>query len=167
MGFLIDGFNLIYKFPKLEGMMYVSKLNEARAGLLGILKEYQQVKPGSIRIVFDGKRDHGDSLRSEKIGSLEIFYSHDLSADHLIKQFIKADPNPRMTTVITSDKDIAVYVNRFRAPVIKSEDFATQIQDAIVRQNAVKRPEKDADPKLSDDELLYWEELFKNRKNLT
>lgn len=164
MGLLIDGFNLIYKFPELEGMMYASKLNEARKGLLDILKEYQTIKPGLIRVVFDGKRDHGDPLLHETIGRIDIFYSHDLSADYLIKQFIKQDINPRMTTVITSDKDITLYVNRFKAPVIKSENFAAQIQETIVNHNMKKEPEKNINPRLSEDELSYWEELFKNRK---
>ena len=163
MGFLIDGFNLIYKFPELEGLMYEGKLNAARKGLLDILKEYQKIKPGSIRVVFDGKRDHGDSLRRETIGKIEVYYSQDLSADFLIKQFIKQEINPRMTTVVTSDKDIIFYVNRFRAVVLKSEDCAAQIIKEIEQQNEIKQPEKNIDPILSDDELSYWEELFKNR----
>ncbi|MDY6970645.1 MAG: NYN domain-containing protein, partial [Spirochaetota bacterium] len=41
MAFLIDGFNLIYKFPQLEELMYQDRLVDARVGLLNKLKEYQ------------------------------------------------------------------------------------------------------------------------------
>ncbi|GEM_PF-2098495 len=34
MPILIDGFNLIYKFPELEGLMYEGKLAEARAATI-------------------------------------------------------------------------------------------------------------------------------------
>ena len=42
MAILIDGFNLIYKFPDLEALMYEERLNDARKGLLSKLKEYQK-----------------------------------------------------------------------------------------------------------------------------
>ena len=52
--FLIDGFNLIYKFPDLEEKMLRGQLDDARAGLLDRLKEYQRIKKARIRVVFDG-----------------------------------------------------------------------------------------------------------------
>lgn len=54
---LIDGFNLIYKFPELEALMYESKLNLAREGLLKILNQYK-VKRGNtvMHVFFDGKK---------------------------------------------------------------------------------------------------------------
>lgn len=163
MGLLIDGFNLIYKFPELEGFMYAGKLNEARNGLLGILKEYHDIKPVGIRIIFDGKRNQGDQTYQERVGGFDIYYSHDYSADYLIKEFVKNDLNPRMITVVTSDNDIISYVVRFRAQTIKSEAFAEQINAAIAKHRGVKEPEKETNPSLTDEDISYWEELFKNR----
>ncbi len=163
MAFLIDGFNLIYKFPELEEKMYQNKLNDARKGLLDILKGFQQIKKTHIRVVFDGKKNPSHNLKSETIGTIDVYYSLDFSADHLIKQFIKKDLNPRMTTVVTSDKDIIFFVNRFRTKVMESEKFAKYVENTIEEFYAEDIPEKEENPQLSDDELNYWEDMFKNK----
>ncbi len=55
---LIDGFNLIYKFPELETLMYESKLNLAREGLLKLLNQYKTKRGNTvIHVFFDGKKD--------------------------------------------------------------------------------------------------------------
>ena len=107
MVLLIDGFNLIYKFPDLEEKMLRGMLDDARAGLLDRLKEFQKLKKSRIRIVFDGTKGPSRRTRTERIGTIDVYYSLDYSADFLIKEFIKKDPNPKMTTVVTSDKDTA------------------------------------------------------------
>ena len=87
MGYLIDGFNLIYKFPHLEEMMYRNELNRARKGLIDILKRFEHIKKAEIRVVFDGKKNQGDNTEQEHSGKIKIYYSLDYSADHLIKEF--------------------------------------------------------------------------------
>lgn len=163
MPLLIDGFNLIYKFPDLEEKMYQNLLNEARQGLLEKLKEYQKIKKAKIRVVFDGKKAPSVEKKSERIGSIDVYYSLDYSADFLIKQFIKKDINPRMTTVVTSDKDIIFYVNRFRAKVQTSENFACHLNETIEEFYSQKVPEKEDNPVLSKEEISFWERLFKGK----
>jgi len=161
MALLIDGFNLIYKFPHLEELMYLGELNKARAGLLDILNDYKKIKKKEkITVVFDGKKNISDNLKSERIAGIPIFYSLDLSADYIIKQFVKKDKNPKMITVITSDKEIIFYIKRFNAKNIKSEIFARDIQQQIEESNSPKIPEKDENPILSEDEINFWEKLF-------
>jgi len=167
MPLLIDGFNLIYKFPELEVMMYIGQLNEARAGLLAILKEYQKIKKTSIRVVFDGKKEKSLETTSEKIGKIDVYYSLDYSADYLIKQFIKKDLNPKMTTVITSDKDIIFYINRFGAKNITSEKFADMVNTTFkeIREEEEQRKitsEKE-NPSVTDEDITYWQKLFRKK----
>jgi predicted RNA-binding protein with PIN domain len=165
MSLLIDGFNLIYKFPDLEEKMYRGKLNEARIGLLEILYSYNKIKKTKIGVVFDGKRDLGDNTRQEQIMGIQVYYSHDFSADHLIKEFIKKDPNPRMTTVVTSDREIIFHLNPFKPEMIKSEDFAELVLQKLEEQNAPpEQPEKEEDPSLSQEEISFWEKMFKKRR---
>lgn len=161
---LIDGMNLLYKFPDLEGMMYEGRLNEARDGLVQILKEFRQIKKEHVRVVFDGKRRPSDNTRTETISRIEICYSHDLSADFIIKEYIKHDENPRMVTVVTSDKDIIFYVNRFKARVMQSEKFADYVKETIETARSTAVPEKDTNPAISDDEMRFWEKMFSRRK---
>lgn len=167
MPLLIDGFNLIYKFPELEAMMYSSRLNSARAGLLEKLKEYQKLKKTAIRVVFDGRKDKSLETTSEKIGKIDVYYSLDYSADYLIKQFIKKDLNPKMTTVITSDKDIIFYINRFGAKNITSEKFAEMVNSAfeehLEEQELKKVAAEKENPVVTDDEISYWQKLFRRK----
>ena len=164
MPLLIDGFNLIYKFPELEKNMYRGKLNEARRGLIEILFDYNKIKKTKIGIVFDGRRDLGDNTRQEQIMGIQVYYSHDFSADHLIKEFIKQDPNPRMTTVVTSDKEVIFHLNRFKPEIIKSEDFAELVLEKLKEQSLPPEPpEKDENPLLSQEEVSFWEKMFKKR----
>ncbi len=165
--FLIDGFNLIYKFPDLEEKMLRGQLNDARAGLLDRLKEYQRLKKAQIRVVFDGKKDPGIDVRSETVGTIDVYYSLDFSADFLIKQFIKKDLNPRSATVVTSDKDILFYVNRFSARTMTSEKFAEHVTRTILEEEEARDlPEKEHDPVVSDEEISFWERLFKKKRPL-
>jgi len=167
MPLLIDGFNLIYKFPELEALMYSGRLNAARAGLLVKLKEYQKIKKTSIRVVFDGKKDKAVETTSEKVGKIDVYYSLDYSADYLIKQFIKKDLNPKMTTVITSDKDIIFYINRFGAKNITSEKFAEIVNSAFAEileeEELQKITSEKENPSVSEDEISYWQKLFRKK----
>ncbi|MGV7927967.1 MAG: NYN domain-containing protein [Spirochaetota bacterium] len=164
MVYLIDGFNLIYKFPDLEGLMYQGRLSDARRGLLEKLKEYIKLSGDKVRIVFDGKKEKLLEIKNERVGTIDIYYSLDYSADFLIKQFIKKDLNPRMTTVVTSDKDIVRYVTRYRARVKTSEEFAEMLTRAMEKWIEEQIPEKEDDPKLDKEEIAFWERLFRGRK---
>lgn len=167
MPLLIDGFNLIYKFPELEARMYAGELNSARAGLLEILRDYQKIRKTAIRVVFDGKKDRSLETTSEKIGKIDVYYSLDYSADYLIKQFIKKDLNPKMTTVITSDKDIIFYINRFGAKNITSEKFSEIVNTAFKEsreENELRQitAEKE-NPSVTEEEISYWQKLFRKK----
>ncbi len=168
MALLIDGFNLIYKFPELESFMYYGQLNKAREGLLEILRDYQKIRKGGITVVYDGKKEPSIEIRSERIGSIDVYYSLDYSADYLIKQFIKKDMNPKMITVVTSDKDIIFYVNRFGAKNITSEKFAEHVKSVFDNSRLVedeKREEQEkVNPSISDDEISYWQKIFSGKK---
>ncbi len=164
MAILIDGFNLIYKFPDLEALMYEEKLYEARIGLLNKLKEYMRIRKRDIRVVFDGKKAPSLELRSERSGTIDVYYSLDYSADFLIKEFIKKDLNPRMTTVVTSDKDIIAYVTRFKARVMTSEEFAAEVNRAFEQWEEENTREKEDDPVVSEEDVSFWENLFKKKR---
>jgi len=168
MALLIDGFNLIYKFPELESYMYINQLDKARDGLLTILRDYQKIKKGGITVVFDGKKEPSRNIRSERSGSIDVYYSIDYSADYLIKEFIKKDMNPKMITVVTSDKEIIFFINRFGAKNITSEKFAEAVKSAIDAARMEKELEKiddaKANPSVTDEEITYWQKLF-TKKN--
>jgi uncharacterized protein len=160
MSLLIDGFNLIYKFPELEGLMYRNRLQEARKGLLEKLKKYQELTRYKIRVVFDGKKDKSLDMKSEKLSGIDVFYSLDFSADFLIKEFIRKDLNPRMTIVVTSDKGILDFVTRFKAKTKTSDEFVKHINRIFIKTEEAVELDKEDDPLISDEEINYWEKQF-------
>ncbi len=169
MRYLIDGFNLIYKFPELEELMYRSELNAARSGLLKILENLKKIHKCSVHVVFDGKKNPGCSIRHENIKNMEIDYSHDQSADYLIKQFVKQAKQPKEITVITSDRDILFYINRFSAKKMTSENFAQMINrlfnEKEEEESLKEEMEAKINPRISDEELSYWQKMFSQRSN--
>jgi len=160
---LIDGFNLIYKFPHLQEMMQAGRLPEAMKGLLELLRGYQKKTGKKIRVVFDGKKQNGLDMKSERVGKIDVFYSLESIADTLIMQFIKDDPRPELTAIVTSDKEIESYANRHRAPVIHSETFAELINEALKPEEEPEPEEKSEQVNLSADEISFWEKMFKRR----
>lgn len=169
MALLVDGLNLIYKFPELEAMMYYSQLDNAREGLLDILKRYQKLRKGGISVFFDGRKGPSNETKSEKSGTIDVYYSLDYSADFLIKQFVKKDTNPKMLTVVTSDKDIIFYINRFGAKNITSEKFAEHVNTVFKEfqeeQEQARVSMEKENPDISQDELSYWQKIFSRKKS--
>lgn len=164
MTYLIDGYNLIYQFPQLEELMLQNNLTQARNELLDMLKIFSRITGKKIRIVFDGNKNILNPITNEKYANIDVFYSLHYSADHLIKEFIRKDTQSRNTTVVTSDKDIIAFVSRYKTKTIKSEDFADFVNQTIRDFESALTPEKEEDPKLSKQEIEYWENLFKSRK---
>ncbi|HEY1405137.1 MAG TPA: NYN domain-containing protein [Spirochaetota bacterium] len=157
---LIDGFNLMYKFPDLAGKISRGDLRAAMQGLLVILADYRKATGKKIRVVFDGKKESGLDIREERVKGIDVFYSIDITADSLIMKFIKNDPQANQVTVVSSDKEIVSYVNRFRAPFILSENFAELVTTTLAPKEEPELPEKDEVVSLSGEELSFWEKLF-------
>ena len=160
---LIDGFNLIYKFPDLEEKISSGDLRGAMGGLLDLLSVYRKKTGKKIRVVFDGKKEAGLDLKQEKSRGIDVYYSINQKADYLIMRFIKDDPHADRVTVVTSDKEIVSYSNRYRAPVVLSENFADLVNEELQPDEEPEPPEKDDNVNLSDDDLSFWEKLFSGR----
>ncbi len=161
MTLLIDAFNLIYKFPELEERMYRGQLTEARRGLLELLLRLRSVwgRPLVVHVFFDGKKKSGDETRREAVSGMETYFSCDLSADHLIKEYIKRSPSPGELTVVSSDKDVLLFARKHRCRFRTSEDFAAWA-DSVLQPKTEPVPEKSDRPQLSEGEVDEWLRLF-------
>jgi len=163
MPLLIDGFNLIYQFPDLEELMRLGKLSEARQGLFHKLRAFQKITgQKKIYIVLDGKKEESIDIQRENAGrGLEIHYSLYFSADALIREFIKMDPNPKMTTVVTSDRALIDFASSFKMRLKRSEAFAQEVQEILKKRPDEPTSEKEIDPVVNSNEIAYWEKIFK------
>jgi predicted RNA-binding protein with PIN domain len=121
---LVDGMNLIYKFPDLAFFLGEFRLQEARQGLLVYLnKFYRTKKNAQVLVFFDGKKDPFSDCYSEELDGLSIHYSHEKKADDLIIGYLSLCPIPAHCLVVSSDKEIINFARRIRAKRKTSEEF--------------------------------------------
>jgi len=161
MKLLIDGNNLIYKFPHLEKFMYEKSMAGAREGLIQLMADYRShVKnPDEILVFFDGRKNSDLNLLQEEIDEIHVYYSHADSADDLIKHYIKMSPVLSDLAVVTSDKDILFYAKRFKVKSYTSEQFAAQITEKL---NSAETDKTDgAEVKLDKQEISFWKKFMK------
>lgn len=161
---MIDGFNLIYKFPEFEEKMYRSDLQGAMNGLTALMAKFGKKYKKHITIIYDGKKESGVLLEKENVSGVKIFYSLEYTADYIIMQSIKSDKEPKMTTVVTSDKQIIGYLKKYGTPIIKSEDFAELVNEFMAPEEPGPAEEKDPNAVLGDDEISFWEKIFTRKK---
>ncbi len=164
---LIDAFNLSYKFPELEDFMHRGDLPAARRGLLQLLHtlQIQWKKPLRIHVFFDGKKMPGDEMYKEEISGLRVYYSHDLSADYMIKEYIKNHPNPGEIKVISSDKDIIYHAKKWKTQTETSEEFAKWLNSYLAEKSKTSSLKGEiSNPIVTDSEVAYWARMFQKHK---
>ncbi|MBE8364400.1 NYN domain-containing protein [Leptospira borgpetersenii] len=157
---VIDGFNLIYKFPDLEEYMVRNRLLEARQGLLERIESYsQKKKEQTFHVFFDGKKEVGSEIFQETFGKLNVYFSHGRKADDVIKEFVRTNARPSEIEVVSSDKEIFFHAKKWGANPIASEDFAT----IVIAEIFPSKPdtEKFEDRILNSEEVEHWKNLFR------
>lgn len=161
---VVDAFNVLYKFPVLEEHMAQGRLVQARTGLLELLVEVRNAwkKPIEFHVFFDGKKNKGDPTEEENVSGLHIYYSQDLSADHLIKKWIKRFVTPADLRVVTSDKDILGHAKKWKCGVQTSEEFAKWVDQVLNPE--IPPVEKSPDAMPSSKDVDYWMTVFTRRK---
>jgi len=76
---VIDGYNFIFKIPRLEGAVERSSLEKAREELLSLLARYKLITNQDFTVVFDGRegvsaRPHKTTLSGDKSYVLQGHY---------------------------------------------------------------------------------------------
>lgn len=157
---LVDGFNLMYKFSDTYLLISSSKLEEAMGALLKILAEYRDTSKRVITVFFDGKKTEGSRLVHEQVSGMDVFYSHEYSADFMIMEHIKHTLHPRELTVISSDKQVISFAKRHRCYSIKSEEFEKIVANTLNATEIVHEIDKEENPVLSTEDIEYWTKTF-------
>ena len=164
---VIDAFNLIYKIDGLDEDMFRGRLEAAMRGLIKKMAEYDQRtnKKHEIHIFFDGKKKHGDETKRARQGRLYLYYSHDLSADHLIREFINRHPAPGNIRVVSSDKEVRHHARQHRCHLYTSEEYASILeQESTAPKNDREALLTEKPQDLSAEEVEYWEQMFLKSK---
>ncbi len=119
--YIIDGNNLIGKIPLIKKLQKVNK-QASREKLAFSIARYFSTKKNAVTLHFDGF----ESV-TINVSGIRIIYSGSISADERIKREIEKSKNPRLITLVTSDRNLAEFGRVCSCRVVKSEEFAKQI----------------------------------------
>ncbi len=166
---VIDAFNVMYKFPDLEDKMYRSELEDARRDFLNTLLRFKNrwSKKLDIHVFIDGKKKPGDDTDCETISGMEIVYSKEFSADHMIRKFVKETKSPGEVRVVSSDKEVVYFAKKSKCHVQSSEEFAVWISRTLSGSKSdTTNIDSDAEesPPVSKDDIAYWQQMFSRER---
>ena len=123
---VIDGYNLIGASPSGYAK---NDLESVREELFRRLAAYKRLKGHKITVVFDGKYSEHLSRRRESRDGIEVVFSKGgEEADLIIKEM--AENKREGLTIVTSDRDIALFAIKNGSVVIPSNEFAEILEMA-------------------------------------
>lgn len=138
--YIIDGNNLIGK------MKFLSKANkkdkqQSREGLINLLNGFYAGKKCNLTLHLDGYANTPLHLSKGK-----IIYSGKNTSDYFIRNEIDNSKNKKQIILVSSDHSLINYAKVNSCAVIKSEDFAKQLQtkgEMNIESSAVKQLESE------------------------
>ena len=121
MHIIIDGYNLIRQSDTLRRHERFS-LDEGRKALIKSISLYKKQKGHTVTIVFDGWEGGAAEEERDLISGINIIYSRrGEKADDVIKRMCQKKEEE--TLVVTSDRNIADFVNNRGGTAISSQEF--------------------------------------------
>lgn len=121
MKYILDGYNVIHKVPRLAGLLSRS-LQEAREGLVRLMAEWRRSRSAEVVIVFDRKRDSLDGVPVRPLQKVNgvtcVFSAPGIEADDEIIAMLRREKFPANVRVVTDDGQI---LNHCKALGVKSE----------------------------------------------
>ncbi|MDD5168839.1 MAG: NYN domain-containing protein [Syntrophales bacterium] len=152
MHIIIDGYNLIRQSDSLRRFER-SSLEEGRNALIRFIMPYRHRTQHRITVVFDGWKTGSPMEERDRDGSIDIIYSRrGRLADDVIKEL--AEKSGEEIIVVTSDRNIASFVERHSGTAISSHDFEAIVNEKIGAAspgNAAREEREDGDD--SDDSI--------------
>ncbi len=131
--YLIDGNNLMWKFPELKKLMKENS-SESRSRLILKLDRFFADKKYKVILFFDGAPN--EVIRSSK---MRIKFSYGEPADILIREEIDRLKTKHTATVISSDAWIKDYAKVNGCNAVNSEDFVKEIGNKFINDEEAER----------------------------
>jgi predicted RNA-binding protein with PIN domain len=150
MPYLVDGNNVMA-----QRVGWHRDKPKARRGLMDELARFAQGRRVRVSVVFDGapEQHFGDGASYRGV---RVFYAERGSnADERIKQMVENARERRTLIVVTSDRQLAEYVRRCGAQVVRSGEFRKKMEAAIIEG---AQPESDEVP--AGGKLDEWMRYF-------
>jgi predicted RNA-binding protein with PIN domain len=132
MHIIIDGYNLIRQSVSLR-RHEKSGLEEGRKALLRWLEPYRRCRNHQVTVVFDGWIGGSCTEERDREGGMDVIYSRrGEKADEVVKRL--AGSAGEEILVVSSDREIASFVERRGKTVISAPDFEVAV-DRITRMD--------------------------------
>ena len=150
MPYLVDGNNVMA-----QRVGWHRDKRKARRGLMDELARFAQKAGVRLSVVFDGapEQHFGDGASYKGVG---IFYAaRGSNADERIKQMVEQARERRTLIVVTSDRELAAYVRRCGAQVVRSGEFRKKMEEAEDEAAVQNRDEPSVKGKL-DEWMRYF-----------
>jgi predicted RNA-binding protein with PIN domain len=167
---LIDGYNFVFKIPRLEGVVEKESLERAREELLALLARYKLISGQDFTVVFDGREQKeyalgGPGPTEQFVQGIKVIFSKAATADEDIISLIERFPNPKEITVVTSDNAILKAAGRQGCHTSPPEEFYKKIT-RLLKKEKFTTPSKEPTGKyqdLQEHEVKYWLKYFQER----
>ncbi|GAB4352178.1 MAG: NYN domain-containing protein [Candidatus Abyssubacteria bacterium] len=155
MPMVIDGHNLI---GKMSTISLADPDDEEK--LVRILARHLLHTRQKVIVVFDKGADIDFSPVQRGPRLRVMFAPPESSADAMIIDMIRKDPNPKGMTIVSSDNEIRRCARNRRARLVSAEDFARKLES---------EPETQGKPaplnQKGNIDIQEWLEYFKGRKS--
>jgi predicted RNA-binding protein with PIN domain len=152
MPYLVDGNNVMA-----QRVGWHRDKPKARRRLMDELARFAQNARVRVTVVFDGAPEQHFADGSSYKGAVRVFYSERGSnADERIKRMVEGTRERRTLIVVTSDRELADYVRRCGAPILRSGEFRRKMEDA---EGRVAAQSEEAEPGAGV-ELKEWMRYF-------
>jgi hypothetical protein len=131
MHILIDGYNLLHA-GRSRGALGADDLQRERDRLIDEVSSYRQSRPCEITVIFDGWKEGEVTERKERRKGIGLVFSKlGEKADEVIKRLVRE--KGAGVVVVTSDRDIAGFVEKRGATAVSSEQFRERMRMAVTR----------------------------------
>lgn len=135
----IDGYNFLKQSRDLRKLEHI-ELQKAREALIERLARYRQMKGHSITVVFDGEQERHLAGQRQRWRGIDVIFSKPgEKADDILKR-LSAEKRGGIT-VVTSDREVALFSKKKGAIVIPVFDFAERME--MAQFHALKGSEKE------------------------
>jgi predicted RNA-binding protein with PIN domain len=165
---IIDGYNLIFAVPGLDGGTKSVDIGAVRDDLISTLARYKSIKGYEMKVVFDGSTTDSRHSPTHKhtISGIEVIFSGTSSdADTVIKKLASQWRDPGNIRIVTSDREIKDFVKRCGNTIIESKKFYNEVLKTVnIEKDSYSEPRCKLEGLSSQEEKDYWLSIFTDKQ---
>ncbi|MCK4934033.1 MAG: NYN domain-containing protein [Simkaniaceae bacterium] len=163
MHFIIDGYNLIFQVCK-----KIDPLQNTRESITALFQTITNSLKLNITIVFDSHKEHSEHYASKKLqGCLEVIFPPDgETADNYILEILELNPNPKLETLVTSDKPLALKARGIGAKTQSVDEFLAYLMKKLSKTSNEEKQHAETPNNFKRLQKIFEKKLQENSEDL-